>query len=78
MPMSTPEEIKIILNGGLAARVLDETCYIIDHYLEGGGTFSDATKLVKMANELENDAFKFTREVLEQMGFSGPWPKSMQ
>ena len=75
--MAGPEEIKIILNGGIAARVLDETCSSIYQYLEGGGTFHDAAKLVKMANEIENKVFEFTREVLEQQGFRGPWPKSM-
>lgn len=72
-----PEEIKIILNGGIAARVLDETCSSIYEFLEGGGSFSDPVKLVKMANEIEDRVFLFTREVLQQQGFSGPWPKSL-
>jgi hypothetical protein len=71
------EEEKIIINGGIAARVLDEICKSIYNYQERGGTFSDPEKLVLMANKIEDLAFKFTREVLEQMGFEGPWPHSM-
>lgn len=70
-------EQKIIQNGGVAARVLDETCKTVYHFVEGGRTFPDALKLVKMANKLEDDAFAFSKEVLTQMGFQGPWPKSM-
>lgn len=72
-----PPCAKVILNGGVAARVLDETCYSIKEYLETGGEFPDINKLVLMANELENKAFAFTKEVLRQQGFTGPWPKSM-
>lgn len=70
-------EQKLILNGGITARVLDETCARIYDFVEAGKTFPRAKKLVEMANKLEDDAFKFSREVLEQMGFKGPWPNSM-
>jgi hypothetical protein len=77
-PSGCPEcEAKIILNGGVTARLLDEICYVISERVEQGFKFPDALKLVKMANKLEDDAFKFQREVLEQLGFQGPWPKSM-
>ncbi len=71
-------EAKIILNGGVAARVLGETCHMIYGFVESGQTFPDGHKLVEMANKLEDDAFAFTREALEQIGFSGPWPRSMR
>lgn len=75
----TPCEAKVILNGGIAARVLDETCSTIYSYLEGGENhFPNSLKLVKMANEIENKVFEFSREVLEQIGFTGPWPNSMK
>lgn len=70
-------DAKIIVNGDMAAKVLEVTCESIERYLDKGGVFPDALKLVKLANKLENDAFAFQREVLEQMGFTGPWPKSM-
>lgn len=78
-PSGCPEcEAKIILNGGVAARVLDETCHTIYEFLERG-KFSEADKLelVVMANKLEDDVFKFQRRVLEAMGFKGPWPNSL-
>lgn len=76
---SCPECAKVILNGGIAARVLDETCHTIYEYLEAGHTFKDADikELVVLANKLEDDAFAFQKKVLEGIGFKGPWPKSM-
>ncbi len=71
-------DTKIILNGDIAAKVLEATCERIEAFVSAGKTFPNAHKLVVMANKLEDDAFAFTREVLEQIGFSGPWPKSMK
>lgn len=79
-PANCPEcEQKTILNGGVAARVLDETCHTIYEFLERGGKFSDADKLslVTLANKLEDDVFRFQRKVLEGIGFKGPWPHSL-
>lgn len=72
-----PEEIKIILNGGISGSVLSEICSVIYDFTESGGRFPDAPKLVKLANEIENRVFEFGKEVLRQQGFNGPWPKSM-
>ncbi len=78
-PLDCPAcEAKIILNGDITARVLDSTCERIDAFVASGGVFPDAHKLVVMANKLEDDAFAFTKEVLSQIGFAGPWPKSMK
>lgn len=76
-PPYGPDEEKIILNGGIAAAVLSETCASIYAFVEAGGVFPDGKKLVKMANEIEDKVFEFTKESLKQRGFSGPWPKSM-
>ena len=70
-------EAKIILNGDIAAKVLESTCERIEAFVAEGREFPDALKLVKMANKLEDDAFAFTKEVLKQIGFAGPWPHSM-
>lgn len=74
---STSDEEKIILNGGVAEKVLGETCYTIKRFVDKGKKFPDAPKLVEMANKLEDDVFRFQREVLEQIGFKGPWPHSL-
>lgn len=77
-PQGCPEcETKIILNGDVTARVLDAICERIDQFVASGKKFPDATKLVNMANALEDSAFAFSKEVLKQIGFTGPWPKSM-
>lgn len=70
-------EEKVILNGDITAKVLEATCERIEAFVGRGGKFPDAKKLVEMANKLEDDAFKFSKEVLKQIGFEGPWPKSM-
>lgn len=70
-------EQKIILNGDIAGAVLSATCERVEAFVASGKQFPDALKLVGMANDLENMAFAFSREVMEQMGFKGPWPKSM-
>lgn len=74
-----PECAKVILNGGVAARVLDETCHTIYQYLEKeGNKFENIEDLVVRANEIEDKVFDFQREVLEGLGFTGPWPKSLK
>lgn len=79
LPTGCPEcEAKIILNGDIAAKVLESICERIEVFVAAGRTFPNAHKLVVMANKLEDDAFKFTREAMEQIGFQGPWPKSMK
>lgn len=70
-------QAKIILNGGVAARVLDETCHAIYEHIERGGSFPQGMTLVEMANDIEDQVFKFQRAVLEQIGFKGPWPHSL-
>lgn len=72
-----PECEKVILNGGVAARVLDETCQTIYNHLESGGEFENISELVVKANEIEDLVFRFQRAVLEGIGFTGPWPHSL-
>ena len=77
-PENCPEcQAKVILNGGVAARVLDETCHAIYEFIESGKRLDSQLELVEMANKLEDDVFRFQRRVLESMGFKGPWPHSL-
>lgn len=77
-PLPCPScDAKIIVNGDITAKVLESICERIDLFVAAGREFPDALKLVKMANKLEDDAFAFTKEALKQMGFTGPWPHSM-
>lgn len=76
--MPCPEcQEKLILNGDITAKVLEATCERIEAFVARGGVFPDALPLVKMANKLEDDAFAFSKAVMKQIGFEGPWPKSM-
>lgn len=81
--MSTPEcdlacQTKIIIDGGLAARVFDETCYGLDHFFEQGGTLGNGKRVLEQLIKAENEAFKFMRIALEEMGHKGPWPKALE
>lgn len=71
------DEEKIILNGGVAEKVLGETCYTIKRFVDKGKHFPSAEKLVVMANALEDLTFLFQREVLDQIGFSGPYSHAL-
>jgi len=85
-----PECAKVIINGGDAgvisianAGLLKEVCTSIYQHLESS-TLPNPSKLVRMANEIEDmtfdvqaKIFKFQREFLEQIGFTGPFPRSM-
>lgn len=78
LPDECPEcEAKVILNGGVTARILDETCQTIYNHVEAGKQFKNVLHLVEMANKLEDDAFRFQRAVLDAIGFKGPWPHSL-
>lgn len=72
-----PECAKVILNGGVAARVLDEVCSSIYEHMEKDGKFPNIKDLVVQANLIEDEVFKFARMVLEGQGFTGPWPHSL-
>lgn len=71
------DEEKIILNGGVAEKVLGETCYTIKRHVDKGNEFTNAPKLVTTANALEDLAFLFQREVLDQIGFTGPYSHAL-
>lgn len=95
VPPACPEcEEKIILNGGSAGAILTgniellkETCSTIYRAVEKhhtGHPFANVTRLVELANELEDEALEmqrkiiaFQKAVLQELGFQGPWPMSM-
>jgi hypothetical protein len=71
-------QTKIIINGDMVGKVTEVTCEAIERFLDKGGKFRDGKRLVKLANTLEDAAFAFQRAVLEEMGFTGPWPHSLE
>lgn len=86
-----PECAKVVINGDIAgqnllrsAGHLEAICELIERHIDANLPFKDVSKLVLKANELEDlsDEYqkkvdKFRREVLEQIKFTGPWPKSL-
>lgn len=73
-----PECAKVILNGGIAARNLDEICNTIYEHLEKGHKFENIKELVIQANKIEDEVDRFRRMVLEGIEFDGPWPESLK
>lgn len=73
-----PECAKVILNGGIAGANLKEICNSIYSHLEAGHKLKDVDALVVQANLIEDEVDKFRRMVLESIGFTGPWPHSLE
>lgn len=69
-------EEKIILDGGLAGAVFQETCYSITEFIAKGNHLEHADKIIKKLIKVENAAFEFQRSVIEGMGYHGEhgWP----
>lgn len=68
---------KIIIDGGLAGKVFEETCYGLKEFFAQGGQLQNGQRVLKQLIKAENEAFKFMRIALEECGHSGPWPKSL-
>lgn len=70
-------QTKIIINGDVAAKVLEITCEAIERHIAAGGTLANGAAMLLLLNKIEDDAFKVQRLFLEGVGFTGPWPKSL-
>lgn len=69
-------EEKIIIDGGLAGAVFEETCYSIQNFISRGGHLAHPEKIIKKLIKAENATFEFQRAVIEGMGYNGEhgWP----
>lgn len=77
--MSAPEcdlscQTKIIIDGGLAAEVFRTTCAGLYQFFERGGELRNGRRVLDQLIKAENEASKFMRVALEEMGHHGPWP----
>lgn len=71
-------QTKIIIDGGLAARVFDETCSGLYFFFEQGGNLRDGRRVLDQLIKAENEATKFARIALEEMGHEKPWPDMLK
>jgi len=77
-PNQCPEcEAKIILNGDVARANLKSICELIERQLDNGKEFDNVRRVLVQANLVEDEVDKFRRIVLEEFGFEGPWPQSL-
>ncbi len=70
-------QTKIIINGDVAAKVLETTCEAIERHLAAGGELPKGRDMIVLLNRIEDDAFKLQHMFLESIGFAGPWPHSL-
>jgi hypothetical protein len=70
-------QTKIIINGDVAAKVLEVTCEAIERHLAAGGKLPKGQEMIVLLNKIEDDAFRLQRLFLSSIGFTGPWPHSL-
>ncbi len=68
-------QTKIIINGGNAASLIEQTCEAVQHFTSNGGKIKNSHELIEKLNNLENDAVAlqkfFLRECVEYTGPTG-------
>lgn len=68
---------KIIIDGGLAGNVFYEMCEGLQRFFAAGGELRDGKRVLDQLAKAEDEAFKFMRVALEEMGHQGPWPHAL-
>jgi len=70
---------KIIINGGNAANLIEQSCEALQFYFNAGGEFphDEGEKLIMRLNLLENDAVELQKAVLKAIGYNGPVGKML-
>lgn len=71
---------KIIIDGGMGGRVMQETKEGLKFFFEQGGQLTDATaeKIHSAQVELENASYKYQRTVCDLIGWKGKLPHALQ
>lgn len=74
--MSQPEcdlacQTKIIINGGNAAKLIEQSCEALQHFFNNGGKLKSGAKLIDALNALEDGAVDLQKQVLDQVGYKG-------
>jgi len=65
-------QTKIIINGGNAANLIEQTCEAFQAFIANGGKIKHGQQLIAMLNSLENDAVKLQRFFLREcVGYDG-------
>lgn len=68
---------KVILNGGAVGTLAGGLCYLVEETEYNALTDQQWTSVIKHLNDAEDSVVKARRAFLEALGFTGPWPKSM-
>jgi len=68
---------KIIINGDNAAKALETLCEQVEWARDRELDLPHGNKLIEILNRIEDDTFKAQRLLLEDLGFTGPWPKAL-
>lgn len=68
---------KVILNGGAVQDSAYRLCYVVDETEYDALTDEQWVSVIKHLNAAENSMHNATRALLDALGFTGPWPKSL-
>ncbi len=71
-------QTKIIINGGNAASLIEQSCEALQHFFNNGGTLKSGSKLIDRLNAIEDAAVDLQKEVLDQVGYKGRVGKMLQ
>lgn len=65
-------QTKIIINGGNASKLIEQTCEGLRHFFNSGGKLKHSDKVIKALNDLEDGAVALQKLVLrEGIGYQG-------
>lgn len=76
-PICDPVCQKILLDGDSLESAATDTCDMLKRLKDDGVKFADPIKVVEALIVAENATFHVQRVVMEQQGYSGPWPKCL-
>lgn len=70
-------QTKIIINGGNASKLIEQSCEALQHFFSNGGKLKNSTEIISLLNQLENGAVDLQKLVLKSVGYTGPVGKML-
>lgn len=68
---------KIIINGDNVSALIETLCKQIEWARTADIDLPHGDQIVALLNKMEDDAGKAQRIFLQDVGFTGPWPKAL-
>jgi hypothetical protein len=71
-------QTKIVLNGGNAAKLIEQSCEALQHFFNNGGKLKNSTEVISLLNSLEDSAVSLQKLVIKSVGYEGTVGKLLQ